>query len=115
MQFHLGVMENSSDFTVKGGFGLNGSSNGFAIDHLWFANIYLDRVFSQQSIDKNLQVKFTHSRDYGLPSIRILTEVESGVLYRQLLKGLKSLLLIGSSARLHGDGDYRFINLNMFQ
>ncbi len=115
MEFHPSEMENSCDFTVKGGFGLYGSCNGLAIDHLWFADIYLDRVFSQQSIDKNLQVKFAHSRDYGLPGIGILTEVERGVLYRQLLERLKSLLLVGAGAWLHGDGDYRFINFNMFQ
>ncbi len=60
-------------------------------------------------------MEFPHSRDDGLAGIRILVEVESGVLLRQFLQGLKGLLLVSASARLHGNGYHRFIKLDMLQ
>ena len=82
-------------------FDLCGISNALAICHLRFTNVGLNAELAAHTIHNDIEVKFAHPGDNGLPGFFICLDAERGIFLCKLRQGQTHLFLIGLRSRLY--------------
>src|SRR5690606_21802589 len=75
--------------------------------HLGLTLIYLDLKLASKTVHNDVQVKFAHSRNDGLPRSLIGLDLERGILFGKFGQGHAQFIDIDLGFGLHSDPDYR--------
>ena len=82
-------------------FDLRGVPDALAICHLWFTDVGLNAELAAHTIHNDIEVKFAHPGDDGLPGFFICLDAERGIFLCKLRQRQTHLFLIGLRSRLY--------------
>ena len=95
------VLTSAARLPNKLTFDLRGVPDALAICHLWFTDICLNAELPAHTVHNDIEVKFTHPGDDGLPGFFICLDAERGIFLCKLRQRQTHLFLIGLRSRLY--------------
>src|SRR5699024_9152915 len=81
LNIYVTILTTSTRLADKFTFSLCGTADRFTICNLWSTNVCFHFEFSFQTVNDNIQVKFTHSRNNRLACFSICFSFECRVLF----------------------------------
>ena len=88
------------DHALEARLAVGGLGQRLAVDDLGAADVRVDAIFAAQPVDDDVEVELAHAADDRLPGLRVLVDVEGGILVGQLLEPEVQLLALGLRLRL---------------
>src|SRR5699024_33589 len=70
------------------------TANRLAVSDLWLTNVGVNLEFATHPVNKNIQVKFTHTADNCVTGFFVLMDGERGVFFSQFLDRCRQLFLV---------------------
>ena len=111
LDFTMAVLTLTAGLLDILGLDIHRLGEGLLVCNLRCADICLDIVLAEQTVDNDLEVQLAHSGDDGLTGLRVGRRVEGRILLRELLQRVNHLGLACLGLRLDCDVDNRLRNL----
>ena len=111
----MAILPTTTGLTGKFTFCVNRFGDFFSVSYLRLADVGFYLEFTQHTVDDDIQVKLTHTRDNGLAGFFIGMCTEGRIFFCQFLECNTHFFLAGFCLRLDGNIDNRFREYHGFQ